>query len=254
MPLTDAMQVCIFIVAVVLVISYFIAVIVSNRNYRKWSVLRTVSFLVGISLAVIAVVGPLAQAAHHDFHVHMIGHLLLGMLAPLLIVLSAPMMLFLRTIPTRYARKLTSFLKGPLPQFWLEPMTALIVNIGGLYILYTTNVYAKMHTVAEVYVLIHLHVFLAGVLFTATIIYIGPVFQRKSFFYRALTLLLAMALHSSLAKYLYAHPPVTVSDAQLGSMIMYYAGGGIDGILVFILCWQWYQATKPTALRSVNAE
>mgnify|MGYP003446024625 FL=1 len=65
--------------------------------------------------------------------------------------------------------------------------------------------------------------------------------------YRAVVLIVALAGHSILAKYLYAYPPIGISkqQAERGSMLMYYGGDIIDAILIFILCFQWYKANRP---------
>ena len=245
-PVVPTMQYILLTIALTLVVLYIVAA-TTNKSRKKWPLVRTISFTFGIFLATIAVIGPLANAAHTHFQLHMVGHLLLGMLAPLLIVFAAPMTLLLRTLPTKPARIITKFLKSPLPEFITDPITTTILNIGGLYILYTSGLYAYMHTSSDYYMLVHAHILWAGYLFTASILYIDPVFHRKSYRYRGIALFAAIASHSILAKYLYAHPPssVPVEQAEIGSMLMYYGGGIVDGALVFLLCMHWYRATKP---------
>jgi len=34
-------------------------------------------------------------------------------------------------------------------------------------------------------------------------------------------------------------------EAEMGGMLMYYGGDAIDIIVIIILFFQWYQATKP---------
>lgn len=234
-----------------LVVLYIGAVIYTNRCYKNWPLHRTLCWCVGILCAVLAVVGPLANEAHVNFTVHMIGHLLLGMLAPLLIVISAPMTLLLRTLRTKDARIVTRLLKSWPLRIVTNPAVATILNIGGLWLLYTTDLYTLMHDNSAVSFFVHVHILLAGYLFTISMIYIDPVFHRKSFLYRAIVLVLAMASHGILAKYLYAHPPnaVSVEQAQQGSMIMYYGGDLIDAIIIFILCLHWYRGTKPKMVK-----
>lgn len=240
-------QVLLALPFVLSLILYVLAVIVSNRQYKKWPQYRTVLWIAGILLAVFSVAGPLAARAHTDFSAHMIGHLFLGMAAPLLLVLAAPVTLFLRTLPVRQARRLTYLLKSRFIQLFSDPIIASLLNVGGLWILYTTNLYTAMHESILLYLFIHVHIFLAGCLFTAAIIYIDPVPHRKSFLYRAAVLIIALASHGILSKYIYAHPPAGVSAAQAktGGMLMYYGGDAIDLLLIFILCLHWYKSTRP---------
>jgi putative membrane protein len=95
-------------------------------------------------------------------------------------------------------------------------------------------------------IFVHLHVFLAGYLFTASFIYIDPVPHRASFVYRSVVMIMALGCHSILSKFIYAHPPVGVPDnqAELGSMVMYYGGDVIEIIMLFIFCSEWYKSHR----------
>ena len=239
-----------FIVFSLFIVLYIGAVIFTNRFYKKWPFYRTLCWCFGILCAALAVVGPLANRAHVDFTVHMIGHLLLGMLAPLLIVMAAPITLLLRTLSTKHARVLTKLLKSWPSRIVTNPIVATVLNVGGLWVLYTTNLYSLMHDNSVIYFFVHVHILLAGYVFTVSMLYIDPVFHRKSFLYRSIVLILALASHGILAKYIYAHPPngVALEQAQQGSMIMYYGGDLIDAVIIFILCLQWFRATRPRAV------
>lgn len=155
------------------------AVTSSNATYRKWSLYRTSSWTLGILCAISSVAGPLAARAHMDFTAHMTGHLLLGMLAPLLMALGAPFTLLLRTLPVHAARKVSKLLKGRFVRFISSPVTASVLNVGGLWILYTTSLYGMMHHSFFVHVAVHIHVFLAGYLFTVSMISIDPSPHQK---------------------------------------------------------------------------
>ncbi len=231
---------------------YIFAVIVSNLRYKQWPAYRTTFAILGVISATSAVVGPLADRAHMDFTAHMLGHLLLGMLAPLLIVLAAPMTLILRTLNVGTARRLSRFLRKRTVSIFSSPIVTSLLNIGGLWLLYTTDLYAAMHQNILLHVLVHIHVFLAGYLFTASIIYIDPAPHRFSFVYRAIVFMISLAGHGILSKYIYAHPPngVPVNEAETGGMLMYYGGDAIDIVIIIILYFQWYRATRPRELYS----
>ncbi|MEK4628060.1 MAG: cytochrome c oxidase assembly protein [Solibacillus sp.] len=242
---------------VILLTIYIVATIITNRRYRPWPLYRTVLWTLGIVCAIIAVAGPLANRAMEDFTFHMLTHLLLGMLAPLLMALGAPMSLVLRTLRTPLARRLSKALKSWPSRLYTHPIVAAFLNIGGLWLLYTTDLYPLMHENSLVHILVHLHVFIAGYLFTISIIYVDPVAHRISFLYRAIVLMLALAGHGILSKYIYANPPVGVSvkQAEAGGMFMYYGGDAIDALLIIFLCLQWYRATRPrTVLTKGNKQ
>ncbi|KHF38169.1 cytochrome c oxidase assembly protein [Halalkalibacter okhensis] len=230
-----------------ILVFYIMAVYISNQKYKQWPKYRTLFWVFGVSCAVSAVAGPLAKLGHVDFTAHMIGHLLLGMISPLLMVLAAPMTLILRTLNVKTARKLTRILKSRVGQIITDPVVATILNIGGLWILYTTNLYQAMHEQMALHILIHAHVFLAGYVFTLSMIYIDPNPHRTSYVYRSILLIIALAAHGILSKYIYANPPMGVetSQAEIGGMIMYYGGDTVDVIIIFILCLQWYKSSRP---------
>ncbi|WP_456278412.1 cytochrome c oxidase assembly protein [Bacillus sp. AK128] len=216
-------------------------------SFKRWPVYRSVFGVIGILSIAVSVIGPLASIAHTNFTYHMLTHLLLGMWAPLMLVLSTPMTFLFRVLPVKGARRLSGFLKTQPIRFITDPFVASILNIGGLWLLYTTNLYEKMHESMLMYVFIHIHVSLAGLLFTMSLVSMDPNHHQTKFLYRAVIFVVALASHSILAKYIYAHPPIGVplAEAEAGGMLMYYGGAFIDSILIFIFCYQWFYATRP---------
>lgn len=230
-----------------IIIIYIAAVVFSNRRYKTWPLYRTFFWILGTICAAFAIIGPIANRAHMDFTAHMVGHLLLGMIAPILLVLAAPITLALRTLDVQSARLLSKLLKSWPLRILSHPITASALNIGGLWILYTTGLYGLMHQNALLHALVHFHVFIAGYLFTASMIYLDPAPHRFSFMFRAIVFTISLAAHEILSKYIFAHPPsgVTKEQAENGGMLMYYAGDAIDVALTCILCYQWFKATRP---------
>ncbi|CDQ37941.1 cytochrome c oxidase assembly protein [Virgibacillus salexigens] len=225
-----------------------------KTHLKPWPLFRYVCWWFGIIAMGAALIGPVAGKAHTDFTVHMIGHLFLGMLAPLLIALAAPITLILRALPVHAARRLSMLLKNRLIRLFRHPITASLLNIGGLWLLYTTGLYELMQQHMLVHVLVHFHVFAAGYLFTISMIYIDPAPHRFSHMYRAIVLVCALSGHAILSKYIYANPPVGVpkDQAETGAMLMYYGGDVMDGILIFILCLHWYHAARPKQRMAIS--
>ncbi len=88
--------------------------------------------------------------------------------------------------------------------------------------------------------MIHCHVFIAGYVFTAAFISMDPVAHLTGFMYRASVLIVSLAGHGILSKYIYAHPPggVSETEAQCAGMLMYYGGDLIDIGIIFVLCYK----------------
>ncbi|GAA0502665.1 membrane protein [Paractinoplanes deccanensis] len=242
-------------------VAYLVAAVAVRRVGGWWPPERTACWLAGIAAATAAVTGPIAEAAHHDFRAHAAGHLLLGMAAPLLLVLGAPVTLALRALPVRHGRGLSHLLASPPVRLLTHPVTAGILNAGGLWLLYTTGL---PHTAA-----VQFHVLAAGYLFTAAIIGPDPAPHRAGPRTRAAVLIAFLAAHAILAKYLYGHPPTGLphaetghpptglphagagagaaaeTHAEAGAQLMYYGGDLIDAVLIVLFCRQWYRAADP---------
>lgn len=237
-----------FLPFVLAIVVYIAVVIFTNHSYKKWPTRRIVWWTLGVLSVGFSLVGPVAEQSHHNFTAHMYGHLLLGMLGPLLIACSAPMTLLLRALPVRTGRKVSKWLRSKYVEFISHPITASMLNIGGLYVLYTTDLFGMMHESLILYIVVHLHVFWAGYLFTISLIYTDIVTHRTSFIMRATVLVIAMAGHGILSKWIYAYPPTGIekTDAELGAMTMYYGGDFIDVIIVIVMCYKYFEKSKRT--------
>jgi putative membrane protein len=222
----------------------------SQPRGKLWPTGRTLCWYAGIIVAGVALLGPIADKAHMDLAWHMAGHVLLGMLAPILLVLGAPVTLLLRALPVAHARAAVRALASPPLRLLTHPIPASLLNIGGMAALYTTGLYGAMHQHPPLFVAVHLHLLLAGYLFTAALIGLDPMPKRPSRLHRAVVLVLALGAHATLAKWLYAHPPagVPLAQAEIGSQLMYYGGDAVDLLLIVIFCHQWYVAARPQAV------
>lgn len=227
----------------------YLSALLLARSRSPWPVRRTALWLLGLACVGAALVGPLATAARQSFTAHSAAHLLLGMLGPLLLVLGAPVTLALRALPVTAARSLVRVLRTPVVRVVTHPVVAGTLDAGGLWLLYGTDLYARMHTSPLLHAAVHLHVLLAGYLFTASVVGRDPDPHRASVRVRSAVLIAFVAAHAVLAKWLYAHPPAGVDpvDARVGAQLMYYGGDVVDVTLVVLLLGGWYAATRPRA-------
>lgn len=244
-------------VAAAVIILYLTGVYVSKyKKNRPWQMSNTLFFVSGILTGLLPFVGHLGESAHQNFTAHMMGHLLLGMLAPVLVAFGRPVTLLMRTLPTKYARKISIVMRSWFIQLITNPVTAAILNIGGLYMIYMTGLFHLMHTSAIVFILLHLHVFLAGYLFTVSIINVDLKVHRYSFIFRAAVLVTALGFHKALSKFIYAGAVsgFPSSDREQGAMLMYYGGDIIDLFLIIVLCNEWYRNRLNTEPLSKNKQ
>lgn len=129
-------------------------------------------------------------------------------------------------------------LRCPPARILTEPSVTATLSVGGLWLLYTTDLYPGTHRLPALHLLVHAHLFLAGWLFSVALIGVEPLPHRRSFLHRSLVLVLAWAAHDVLAKYVYVHPPlgVTAPAAETGGMLMFYGGDIVDVTIAIVLC------------------
>lgn len=237
------LDVVVLALAALAVASYAAGAIASRRGGRPWPMHRMVLWCVGIAVATAPVVEPLASTVHGSFVGHAWGHVVGGMLAPILLVLAAPVALALRTLAVTPARRLSRLLRSAPVRVLAHPVTAALLSSGGLWLIHLTPLHEAMQASPFVHVVVHAHTVAAGYLFTAALIGVDPNPHPSRWTTRAIVLVLAMASHAVLAKLLYAHPPgaTSVADERLGALTMYYAGGVVELGLAMLLCARWYR-------------
>ena len=243
----------VFIAAIAMVV-YISGVVSSHLRGRPWPLFRLVFWTAGVALAAAAVIGPLADAAHESFVAHMWAHLLNGMLAPLLLVLAAPVTLALRTLDVTPARRLSRLLRSAPARVVAHPILAAVLSAGGLWLIYVTPIFEAMQTNRISHLLVHGHLLFAGYLFVAAIISIDPRPHPPGRVVSIIVLVAVMASHGILAKYLFAHPPIDVpaADAQEGAQLMYNLGACVEGAIIVIFCAQWYRTAGQRLTRQLK--
>lgn len=239
------------VAALLVAAAYLLAAGRLRRRGDGWPWWRDVSFSVGGCGVAWAAVGPLPGG---PFTAHMVQHLMVGMAAPVLLVLARPLTLTLRTLAPGAARRGLLTLARSRPVAWLLfPPLAALLDIGGLWLLYRTGLFAAMRHEPWLHAVVHAHVLAAGLLFAFTVCQLDPVRHRWSLTVRGATLLAAGAAHAVLAKTLYAAAPPGTSfasaDLQAGAQVMYYGGDLAEAALAVVVAASWYRATGRAQLR-----
>ena len=182
---------------------YIKGVVILTRRGDKWPIGRTISFALGISAIDFATSGGLGVYAHFAFSWHMVAHMVLGMIAPIGIVLGAPITLALRTLPqsrdgqelgvrgllikalhSRYARVLTN------------PVVALAIFDGSLFALYFTSLFGGMMQSHQGHLFMSIHFILTGILFFHVIVGVDPNPRKVPHIIRIVILFAAMSIHA----------------------------------------------------------
>lgn len=217
-------------------------VYLAAARHRSWPAGRTACWLLGTVVAVAALLGPglLSTGNQHDLRGHVLGHLLLGMVAPLLLVWGAPVTLALRALPQRRARALARLLRAGPVAVATHPAVAALLDTGGMWVLYRTDLYAAAAARPALLAVVHVHMLAAGYLFAFSIAGPDPAPHRPSLAVRAAVLVVAVAAHDVLAKLLYAAPPAGVSaGTEAAAQLMYYGAAPVHLALFVLLGREW---------------
>ncbi|MEV5752727.1 cytochrome c oxidase assembly protein [Actinoallomurus sp. NPDC052308] len=203
--------------------------------------LRTASFLGGCALLTVALLPPVA--AHGDFRHHMLQHMIIGMYAPLALVLGAPLTTLLRALPGGHARRVTRLLRARPARVLAHPVTALILGTGSLGVLYFTPLYDAIAVRPAAHWLLHAHFLASGYLFAWVVAGPDPAPARPGVRARLVLLGVAVAAHATVAQLLYGgflvqvHAPIPqLRDA---AVIMYYGGDVAELLLAAALVATW---------------
>ncbi|MET7876040.1 cytochrome c oxidase assembly protein [Micromonospora profundi] len=231
------------------------------RDPRGWDHRRSAAWLVGCALLAVAV-GPLGHVPD-DPRGHMAQHLLLGMLAPLGLVLGAPVTLLLRVAPPPVRRVVGRLLRARPLHLIAHPVTAALLSTGGLALVLLTPLYAAAERQPTLHHAVHLHYVAAGYLLAWSLAGPDPAPRRPGLAVRVGALLGAAAGHSALARYLYANagtlpPGLSDPDAEAfrsAAQLMYYGGDIAELLLAVALFASWYNspARRASSLRRAAA-
>jgi putative copper resistance protein D len=182
---------------------YIKGVVILTKRGDKWPVGRTIAFALGIAATNFATSGGLGLYAQFSFSYHMMSHMVLGMIAPIGLVLGAPMTLALRTLPQgrnseeRGVRgSLLAALHSKIGVIYTNPIVALAIFDGSLFALYFTDLFAVLMQSHVGHLFMSLHFLAAGFLFFFIIIGIDPNPRRVHHLVQIVILFAAMSIHA----------------------------------------------------------
>jgi putative copper resistance protein D len=182
---------------------YVKGVVILSKRGDKWPVGRTIAFALGITAADFATSGGLGVYSQFSFSYHMISHMVLGMVAPIGLVLGAPMTLALRTLPQgrtpeeRGVRgSLLAALHSKIGVLYTNPIVALGIFDGSLFALYFTDLFAVLMQSHVGHLFMTLHFLAAGFLFFFIIIGVDPNPRKVHYLVQIVILFAAMSIHA----------------------------------------------------------
>ncbi len=245
----DAVSVAVLVVAAA---AYLTGVALApSRSGTRWPVRRTTSFLLGLAVIGVATNGSIAVYDQVLFTAHMLGHLALVMLAPVLLMAGHPLSLRLAAARPEKRSRIARRAQGRIVSFLTAPPVALasyaVVIVGshltGLMDTIMRNAWAGQ--------LEHLVYVLVGCQFFVLVVGQEPIRWRLGTPARWLLLAVAMAvdtftgivlLQGTHAVAMVSDPRVMVdalSDTRTGGAIMWFGGDAIMIAVMIVLAADW---------------
>lgn len=247
------------------------AVVRLRRRGDAWPVGRTVAFVLGVLTVALVMCTKLNEYGMVMFSVHMVQHMVISMLSPILILLGAPVTLALRALPAAgRGRKgprewLVALLHSRYMRIITHPAFTIPLFIASLYALYFTPLFDFLMGSKAGHIAMMVHFLAVGLVFFWPIMGVDPGPHRPGYVMRMLELFAGMPFHAFFGIALmmasepmigtYTNPPASLgidplSDQQAGGGIA-WAFSEIPSVVVLIaLVYQWYRSDQRQARRS----
>jgi cytochrome c oxidase assembly factor CtaG/putative copper export protein len=182
---------------------YAAGVLALRRRGDRWPAGRSIAWAVGLLVFAWATVGGLGLYSHVLFSAHMVAHMLLSMVAPIGLVLGAPITLALRALPGPRVRGeassrglLTAALRSRAAGLLTNPLLAFALFVGSLYGLYFTGLFPALMGNHLGHVAMEFHFLAVGSLFFWVLVGIDPTPHRLPPIARIGLLFVAMPFHA----------------------------------------------------------
>jgi putative membrane protein len=232
---------------------------------RAWPASRAAAFFCGLGVIVIATQSGLAAYDRVLFSLHVAQHVLLGMVAPVLLVLGRPVTLALQA-STRHGQERTLRMLHSRPvRIVSHPLTAWGLFAGSLVVLYFTSLYELSLRNGWVHGAVHAHFVLVGVLFMAFVVGLDPIPGAMPFGGRLLFVLVLIPFHTFLGVALLSSNQVLaadwyddvrrswgstpLADQRTGAGLLWIAGELFGVLAIVLVVRQWMQAEERKAAR-----
>ncbi|MUU71756.1 cytochrome c oxidase assembly protein [Pseudarthrobacter sp. GA104] len=183
-------------------VSYFLGVAKIYRRGDKWQWFRTVNWVIGLLVLTYITSGPPSVYGRVLFSAHMVDHMALTMVAPIFLVLGAPVTLALRALPargdgSRGAREwLLVFVHSKFSQLVTHPLFAAANFAGSIVLFYYSDLFGFAMREHVGHELMTVHFLLTGYIFILSMIGTDPLPLRAPYPMRLVLLLATMGFHA----------------------------------------------------------
>ncbi len=258
--------------AIVMALLYLAAVRRLRRRGDAWAAGRTLAWLCGCAALLFTTSSGLGRYMPAMFSMHMVAHMLLSMLVPILLVLGAPVTLALRALPAAGRGEppgprewLLAALHSRVSRFLTHPVVATALFVAGFYGLYFGGIFDAAVSNHAAHVLMNVHFLLSGYLFYWVVIGVDPTPRQIPQLGKVAMVFASMPLHALFGVVLMGTQTVLgetfyrslqlswhtdlIGDQRLGGGIAWAAGEVPLVVVMIALLIQWRRSDQRTAKR-----
>ncbi|KJY29643.1 MULTISPECIES: cytochrome c oxidase assembly protein [unclassified Streptomyces] len=255
---------------------YLLGVVRLRRRGDSWSVGRTVAWVLGIGSVILVTCTGLNDYGMVLFSAHMIQHMVLSMLSPILLLLGGPITLALRALrPTGKGRPrgprelLVALLHSTYVKVISHPGFTIPLFIASLYGVYFTPLFDFLMQYRLGHIAMMVHFLATGLVFFWPIMGVDPGPHRPGHVMRIIELFMGMPFHAffGVAVMMANHqlvktfttegaPPGTdlLADQKLAGGITWAFGEIPTAIVLIALVYQWMRSEERLSRRRDRAE
>ena len=166
-----------FVPMVAAIVFYLLGVRRLNRRGDKWPVGRTVTWILGCVVVILTTSSALGPYASASFSIHMIFHMSMNMLGPLLLVMGGPITLALRATATSNSSRpagphewINAMMHWPLTRKFYNPLLVFVEFVGSYYLIYFTPIFDWAMRYHWAHQLMNIHFLIIGYMFYGLVI------------------------------------------------------------------------------------
>jgi cytochrome c oxidase assembly factor CtaG len=192
-----------WVTAVIIMVGLYVAGVVRlHRRGDRWSRVRLTFWLTGCAALLFVTSGGPAVYGRMQFSTHMLQHMLLMIVVPMLLVFGAPVTLAMRALKARAdgsfgpRETLLRLVHSRVLRVLGHPAVAAVLFVGSLTVFYYTELFFLAMFTHVGHVLMTAHFLLTGYLFVWALVGVDPGPDRPPYPFRLVLLFMVLAFHA----------------------------------------------------------
>lgn len=242
---------------VVATVTYGRGVLALRHRGHRWPSQRLAAAAIAVAAMVVATQSGIARYDTERLTIHMVQHLLLGMVVPFAVVCAAPVTLALQGGRPGTRRLVRRALHHPLARLVSNPVVTWLAFGGGIVVIYLTPVLELSARNTFVHLAVHAHVVTSGCLFLSGLVGADPSPRPLAHGARLLSVLTAVPFHAFLGlALLSATTPLapeaypSLADQRTAAGLLWGMGELFTLAVAAVVVRQWYVADQRAAVRA----